>query len=293
MARTKQRSRYSTYRYPAASFPYPKSVLNDRPTVSKKPYGANASKTDKNSSQTLPAKDSTSSGAVEKVRNLLSRCEKHDREFILFCNESGCKQVICSVCLKEDHKNHDFTDLEDAVTEERETLIKKLEDMKKDMQTKKKMLLNIERSELLTNEVSRHKDDACLNIENAVEKIDEKILELDDVRKRAEKQSIFNEVKKELKSLRSIARETEGITKEFDTYMLYQYDEKPDVLRDIRTSLGELTQTEIRPTHLVVSNKRPIVSSEENEQEGPSKKRRYLETPNITFKFTGTPSTHL
>ena len=70
-----------------------------------------------------------------------------------------------------------------------------------------------ERSELLMNEVSRHKEDACSNIENAVKKIDEKILELDGVRKRVEKQNIFNEVKRELKSLRSIARETEGITK--------------------------------------------------------------------------------
>ena len=43
---------------------------------------------------------------LKNIRKPQSKCEKHDREFILFCDENGCKQVICSMCMREDHNHH-------------------------------------------------------------------------------------------------------------------------------------------------------------------------------------------
>ena len=80
---------------------------------------------------------------LKNIRKPQPRCEKHNREFILFCNENGCKRVICSICMKDDHKNHNFKDLEDAATESREVLVNNVEKVKKEAQASREMLLKI------------------------------------------------------------------------------------------------------------------------------------------------------
>ena len=46
---------------------------------------------------------------------LKKKCNKHGKEQILFCNESGCKTPICVMCLKDVHKGHDFSDREQVI----------------------------------------------------------------------------------------------------------------------------------------------------------------------------------
>ena len=39
-------------------------------------------------------------------------CKRHQKELILFCEERECLIPICGLCLKDDHKGHEFDSLE-------------------------------------------------------------------------------------------------------------------------------------------------------------------------------------
>ncbi len=39
------------------------------------------------------------------------RCIEHNREMNLFCQEKGCREIICSNCLLSEHKMHDVIDV--------------------------------------------------------------------------------------------------------------------------------------------------------------------------------------
>ena len=65
----------------------------------------------------------------------LERCEKHKRPLRLFCIEPGCQKGVCLHCLKDDHKNHDFDDLEEARQEQCDLLLANVERLKENLQT--------------------------------------------------------------------------------------------------------------------------------------------------------------
>ena len=44
-------------------------------------------------------------------------CIEHKKDMNLFCTESGCEIPICVLCLKDEHKNHEFGDLDEMMSE--------------------------------------------------------------------------------------------------------------------------------------------------------------------------------
>ena len=222
---------------------------------------------------------------LKNIRKPQPKCEKHDREFILFCDENGCKQVICSMCMREDHNNHSFKDLEDAASERRNVLVSSVEEAKKDVKARREMLLKIRRevdqnaancvakikqntdelfkelarrSEMLIEEVSGKKKDACSGIENAVGMISEKLFMLDGIKERAWKRSIFNEVTSEP---RNIVNEVEKRTEHLKTHSLCQYSENVNAARDVSNILGKIAQTRRQSADIVksyVSNNKEV-----------------------------------
>ena len=72
-------------------------------------------------------------------------CVEHGREKNLFCNI--CKVPICVLCLKDEHKGHDFGDIQEAKKQRHQTLLSDVESLKKKLRRNKRTLLTVQENE--------------------------------------------------------------------------------------------------------------------------------------------------
>ena len=82
-------------------------------------------------------------------------CNKHQREKNLFCTEPDCETSICVLCLKNEHKNHDFGDLDEVMNERCGALLADVESLKKKIQINKNRLIAVQNEEMKNG-------DACI-----------------------------------------------------------------------------------------------------------------------------------
>ena len=82
-------------------------------------------------------------------------CKEHQKELVLFCTERTCQKAICIVCLKQSHRKHDVTDVEDG---RREVALKDIFFIKRNLQMKMAM-------------ISTTKNDIKTNAENCIRDI--------------------------------------------------------------------------------------------------------------------------
>ena len=78
---------------------------------------------------------------VEKTDVGRKQCSKHGKELNIFCNQAGCQMPICLMCLKDEHKAHDFSDLQEVAEERSAAVLDDVRAMKKTLQEKKEDLL--------------------------------------------------------------------------------------------------------------------------------------------------------
>ena len=74
-------------------------------------------------------------------------CEKHWWKSTLFCMEPGCQIPVCVQCVKEEHKNHDFGNLEEVMDEKCEALLADVELLKKTLQNNRHKLIIVQNKE--------------------------------------------------------------------------------------------------------------------------------------------------
>ena len=72
-------------------------------------------------------------------------CVEHGREKNLFCN--NCKVPICVLCLKDEHKGHDFGDIQEAKKQRHQILLSDVETLKTKLARNKRMLLTVQEKE--------------------------------------------------------------------------------------------------------------------------------------------------
>ena len=72
-------------------------------------------------------------------------CQKHGKIQSIFCNESECQMPICLMCLKDDHKAHDFSDLEEVAEERCAILLEDVRSMKETLQKEKEEFLAVQK----------------------------------------------------------------------------------------------------------------------------------------------------
>ena len=75
-------------------------------------------------------------------------CTKHKKDMNLFCTESGCEIPICVLCLKVEHKNHEFGDLDEMMSERCKTLLAIIQSLKKKIQTNENRLITVHNEEI-------------------------------------------------------------------------------------------------------------------------------------------------
>ena len=56
----------------------------------------------------------SSTPSSDKTNTGFEKCEMHDQDFIFFCCEEGCQTPICRTCLMNEHRSHDFIEIERA-----------------------------------------------------------------------------------------------------------------------------------------------------------------------------------
>ena len=72
-------------------------------------------------------------------------CQKHGKEENLFCQESGCQMPICISCLKDEHKGHKISDLEEVTEEICVALLEDIRWMKETLHKKKDDFVTVQK----------------------------------------------------------------------------------------------------------------------------------------------------
>ena len=105
----------------------------------------------KNNNATCPTCSKTHKIVIEfesEMQHHKTVCIEHKKEKNLYCTESDCEIPICVLCLKDEHKNHEFGDLDEVMSERRKTLLANVQSLKKKIQTNENRLITVHNEEM-------------------------------------------------------------------------------------------------------------------------------------------------
>ena len=198
------------------------------------------------------------------MQSISLRCEKHHRDFILFCYKVDCKKLVCSACLAVERRNHEFKGIEDVTEERRKSVLNRLDIVQHDLQSNKEKLRDIRKTieekstdcvdsikqhteELLKQlsetsiayikKVHEQKRESQLEIDKIVRKIDGMIDTMDGLKKTAENTNMFHEITTCMNSVGNFS--TFDLMMPFKVFHHYTY-EKTSVQKPIENCLGTL-----------------------------------------------------
>ena len=69
-------------------------------------------------------------------------CERHNRPRDLFCTEELCQRRICPLCLKDEHRNHNFEDVEQLLESKRFKCVEHVELLRCNLLSNKEKVLS-------------------------------------------------------------------------------------------------------------------------------------------------------
>ena len=170
---------------------------------------------------------------VEKPEVGRKQCSKHGKELNIFCNQSECQMPICLMCLKDEHKAHDFCDLQEVAEERSAAVLDDVQSMKKILQEKKEDLLAVQkivtqncqecskeilnmkadlineidsRGTNLVRDITEEKEKTTRCISDAVAEIDEDLVMLCALEKKTNSETVF-QIQIEMKKLEKLKEE--------------------------------------------------------------------------------------
>ena len=167
---------------------------------------------------------------IEKNQKQMDLCSVHKKELNLFCKEAACQRLICVRCLKEDHKAHDFDDLETLHEEMPKRLKKEVEVLDKLAR------LCRDRVQLVRSQY-REKNYSCLKqISVARQEVNRRFEYLEKQAKEHKRQlkRTLDEVKTDIKQCCSIIKSTEDLNGDEMKQLL---DKRRDI-EDMRKKLA-------------------------------------------------------
>ena len=208
---------------------------------------------------------------VEKPDMGRKQCSKHGKELNIFCNQSGCQMPICLMCLKDEHKAHDFCDLQEVAEERSASVLDDVRSMKKILQEKKEDLLAVQKivtqncqecskeivnvkadliSEIdsrgtnLVRDITEEKEKTTRCINDAVAEIDEDLIMLCALEKKTNSETVF-QIQMEMKKLEKLKEDK--IDSRFPeaarhTYLTYKTCSSMSKLKHLSVLCGKLTK---------------------------------------------------
>ena len=117
-----------------------------------------------------------------------TKCPKHGENEILFCRETGCKKMVCPLCLAEAHLGHKVVAIKDETKEVLAQLVQKIENTSKTLNTKIRKYEDasqdvLKKTEANVLQITMEKEKMIRDLEN---KKDEMIKQYDEMMKQAE-----------------------------------------------------------------------------------------------------------
>ena len=196
-------------------------------------------------------------------------CSKHGKELNLFCNESRCQTPICISCLKDEHKAHDFSDLDEVTEEICAALLEDVQWMKDTLQRKKDDFLKVQktvsqncqectldiidvktdlvneinqRAAELVHDITEQKSKVDSRVSEAIANIDEKLIMVKEFEVVAMNKSIFEVETKKLQKFKCAKDEIKSTISETINYTILTYVKCGDMSNCLSLLGGKLTE---------------------------------------------------
>ena len=203
----------------------------------------------------------------DKTESWKRECQKHGKEQSLFCNESGCQKPICLLCLKNEHKTHDFGDLQEVAEERCAAILDDVRSMKETLQKKKDDLLAsqkivaqncqectleiIDMKAKLINEIDRraanlvfditeHKKKADARINEEVAEIDEKFAIVNSIEEITNKKTIFEVETEKLENVKYAKNKIQSRFSGTTNYTVLTYKKSGEMFELLSPLCGKL-----------------------------------------------------
>ncbi|XP_076116444.1 uncharacterized protein LOC143083926 [Mytilus galloprovincialis] len=178
-------------------------------------------------------------------------CEKHDERFLYFCNTCSC--LLCSICLPNSHKKHDFCLIDETVSRKKSELNTKVKSFESAIQDAEKKV------DALKNTMEQFKDAT----EIAKSKIDEKRKDLVDVIN-----NLSNAYLKEIDEKK--LKETQRIEQEINKRR-YEIEKDKESINNVKTSMSKQNNTMFLVSVTEMNKNIPSLKSKEDVTELPAK----------------------
>ena len=196
-------------------------------------------------------------------------CSKHGNEQNLFCNESRCQTPICISCLKDEHKAHDFSDLDEVTEEICSALSEDVQWMKQTLQKRKDDFLKVQKAvsqncqectldiidvktdlinEInqkaaeLVHDITEPKSKVDSRVSEAVANIDEKLVVVKEFEMVAMNKSIFEVETKKLQKFKCAKDQIKSTFSETISYTILTYVKCGDMSNCLSLLSGKLTE---------------------------------------------------
>ena len=231
----------------------------------------------------------------DKTEGWKKECQKHGKEQSLFCNESGCQKPICLLCLKDDHKAHDFGDLQEVAEERCAAILDDVRSMKETLQKKKDDLLAsqkivaqncrectleiIDMKAVLISEIDRraanlvfditeHKKrvDACISEE--VTEIDEKFAIVNGIEEITNMKTIFEVETEKLENVKYAKSKIQSRFSGTTNYTLLTYKKSGEMFKLLSSLCGKLMQKNKRIPFEMTQNLGKLASQDMDNGQG-------------------------
>ena len=105
---------------------------------------------------------------VEQTQQPTGLCEEHRRPKNIFCLEETCQKLICMRCLRNDHKHHDFEEVDEIRERKNKQLMSELDEFRENLRVNRTKLVTTrsdfqEKFDKLDEELKSHKDN-CIRL---------------------------------------------------------------------------------------------------------------------------------
>ena len=190
----------------------------------------------------------------------MKKCPEHGKELTLFCKETQCRTLICTVCMTRKHKKHDVVDVDENRKEELVTTLtsaiesvsitkdeittvqKKNERCLKMLKEEKRTILNLVRDKY--DSLIRQAENQTEEAENKMASVEENLNLLENIKQYVSRETLSSrEVKNYQEAVNSVTEHNHQAPLEL-YYM--EYSGNKDKEQQVEELCGELMRKKHR-----------------------------------------------
>ena len=235
-------------------------------------------------------------GHKKERKHKKTLCTQHKREKNLFCTESDCETPICVLCLKDNHKNHDFGDLDEVMSERCEALLVDVQSLKKKIQINENRLIAVRKEEMkssdaciesimeyeeqlvkkikkkmqtMVKKVQDNKAQLEHNSQEAIDKMNDTLQMLESIEETSSGSLSHKRLKEKMEEVNNSKANLRDVLSNVKEYIHVEFEESNTPNKTLKALCGQVTNNskKIKQCKIKVTNKKvkkkPILDEEE------------------------------